>query len=85
MFRFILVALFSLFLHIATPASAQCAMCKMPAESNLANGGTDGKGLNKGIIYMFITPYLIVGTIGFLWWKNRRKNDDENEEEVISA
>ncbi|MEY4926987.1 MAG: hypothetical protein RI894_1423 [Bacteroidota bacterium] len=66
----------------STPAISQCAMCKMPAESNLANGGTDGSGLNKGILYMFVTPYLLVGTIAFLWWRGRRKFQVEQESEA---
>lgn len=54
---------------------AQCPMCKMSAESNLAQGGTAGKGLNKGILYMFIMPYLLVSTLGFLWYRNRKQLD----------
>jgi len=51
---------------------AQCPMCRMAAESNLENGGTMGKGLNKGILYMFVMPYLLVFTLGFIWYKNKR-------------
>jgi len=50
---------------------SQCPMCKMAAESNLENGGTAGKGLNKGILYILTMPYLLVATIGFIWYKNR--------------
>ncbi len=56
---------------------AQCPMCRMSAESNLKDGGTAGKGLNKGILYMLSVPYLLVGGLGFLWWKNRRRLSDE--------
>ena len=56
---------------------AQCPMCKMSAEQNLKDGGTAGKGLNKGILYMLTIPYMLVGGLGFLWWKNRRKLSDE--------
>ena len=52
---------------------AQCPMCKMTAESNLANGGTAGKGLNVGILFMLSLPYLIVGSIGYFWWRNSRR------------
>lgn len=52
---------------------AQCPMCRATAESNLANGGTEGRGLNNGIMYMLGMPYLLIGTIAFLWWKNRKK------------
>jgi len=56
---------------------AQCPMCRMSAESNLKNGGTAGRGLNNGILYMLITPYLLVGSIGYIWWRNRNKQVDE--------
>jgi len=52
---------------------AQCPMCRMSAESNLKNGGTDGRGLNAGILYMLSMPYLLVASIGLWWWKNRKK------------
>lgn len=52
---------------------AQCPMCRMAAESNLKNGGSAGKGLNAGILYMLVVPYLVVGTIGFIWWKNHKR------------
>ncbi|MEL6865662.1 MAG: hypothetical protein AAFP19_14640 [Bacteroidota bacterium] len=61
------------------PLQAQCPMCRMSAESNLKNGGTAGAGLNKGILYMLATPYVIIGTIGFLWWRNRRKEEEFDE------
>ena len=55
---------------------AQCPMCRMTAESNLANGGDEGRGLNNGILYMLATPYLLIGLIGYVWWRNRRKEDE---------
>ena len=61
---------------ITPPVDAQCPMCKMSAESNLKNGGTAGKGLNKGILYMLMMPYLLVGTIGFIWYRNRKREDE---------
>ncbi len=67
-----------LMLLLSPELMAQCPMCKMSAESNLANGGTAGKGLNAGILYMLATPYLIVGAIGYYWWRNRKKQDQDN-------
>lgn len=55
---------------------AQCPMCRMTAESNLANGGSEGQGLNNGILYMLATPYLLIGVIGYMWWRNRRTEDE---------
>ena len=75
----ILALAFALSIGTSIPAQAQCPMCRMSAESNLKNGGTDGRGLNNGILFMLATPYLVVGALGFIWWKNRRKEEDEEE------
>ncbi len=56
--------------------SAQCPMCKIAAESNLENGGTEGAGLNRGILYMLSMPYIIALTLGVIWYRNRKKVDD---------
>ena len=54
-------------------AVAQCPMCRAAAETNLAHGGTEGKGLNTGILYMLSLPYLLIATIGYIWWKNKKE------------
>jgi len=48
----------------------------MAAESNLENGGSAGAGLNKGILFMLSMPYIIIGCLGFVWYKNRTKEED---------
>lgn len=57
-------------------AQAQCPMCRMSAESNLKNGGSAGKGLNAGILYMLATPYLVVGVLGYAWYRNKKKREE---------
>jgi hypothetical protein len=52
---------------------AQCAMCTAVADEAMKNGSSAGAGINKGVLYLFLAPYLIVGTIGFVWWRARRK------------
>ncbi len=55
-------------------------MCHMTAESNLANGGSGGKGLNAGILYMLALPYSVVCVFGIILWRNsRRQKEDELE------
>ncbi|MCR9102587.1 MAG: hypothetical protein NXI25_21720 [bacterium] len=76
----ILALAMTLSVATAPDVQAQCPMCRMSAESNLKNGGTDGKGLNNGILYMLATPYMLIGVIGFIWWRNRRKEDEEEPE-----
>lgn len=71
-----LFLIFALATAAVQPIEAQCPMCRMSAESNLKDGGTAGKGLNAGILYMLATPYLLVGLFGYMWYKNRRKEHD---------
>lgn len=65
---------FLCFIAIQTYGFAQCAMCRASVENNVSNGDTTvGAGLNTGIIYLFIMPYLIAAIIGFLWYRNAKK------------
>ena len=76
--KFFTITLFALTFSFAptNEINAQCPMCKMSAEQNLKDGGTAAKGLNQGILYMFVMPYLLVGCIGFVWYRNRLMDDD---------
>ncbi|MFM7089455.1 MAG: hypothetical protein ACKOZZ_01465 [Bacteroidota bacterium] len=71
--RWILLGFIFTFFLFGGELLAQCPMCKMAAESNLKNGGSAGKGLNAGILYMLLTPYLLVGGLAFWWIKNKKK------------
>jgi hypothetical protein len=65
------------FLMTGEDLLAQCPMCRATAESNLANGGTEGRGLNNGILYLLGMPYFLIGTVAYLWWRNRKQGLDE--------
>lgn len=61
-------------------AYSQCAMCRSTVESNVGTGSGNnapesevGKGINAGILYLMIIPYILVGTLGFLWYQSNRK------------
>jgi len=56
-------------------------MCRMSVQSNLQNGGTQGVGLNSGILSLLAMPYLIIGGLAFVWWKNRKKQNIDLLEE----
>ena len=50
--------------------SAQCAMCKASVEAaRQERDNYDISGLNKGILYMATIPYLLMGAVGYLWYK----------------
>lgn len=70
------IVLFSLLLFIANCqlSMAQCAMCKGAVETNMSTGrNVIGNGINAGIAYLFAFPYLIVGVIAYLWYRNSKK------------
>jgi hypothetical protein len=53
---------------------AQCAMCRASVENNVSNGDTSiGAGLNSGILYLFVMPYLLAAIIGYLWYRSAKK------------
>ncbi len=72
--RIICVAILMVALSLFQELFAQCPMCRIAAESNLEHGGTAGKGLNMGILYMLMMPYALVGILGFIWYKNRKRS-----------
>lgn len=69
-FLFIIV----LSISFSPAAKAQCSMCSISADQSTKNGNTQGKGLNTGIVYLLVIPYLLIAGTGFLWYKNYRKN-----------
>ena len=71
-FIFSLVALLVL---TDVSASAQCALCRSSVESNRSDDKLTkfGNCLNKGILFLMIVPYVLVGTVGFLWYRSSRK------------
>lgn len=56
----ILLLLFTLFTYWNT--NAQCAMCRAVLESE--QGQSTAKGVNDGIVYLMIIPYVLIGGIG---------------------
>lgn len=66
---------FGLMVFSIKPVKAQCAQCSAVVESNSKSGAMTTKGLNKGILFLLVAPYLAVGAVGYLWYKKyRRKN-----------
>ncbi len=60
---------------------AQCAMCKASVETNVSEDGIGfAAKLNTGILYLFVTPYLLAMIIGFFWYKKSRAHKRAQEE-----
>lgn len=61
---------------------AQCPMCKAAVTSEHNN--TESKlagGLNTGILYLFVLPYLVATTIGVIWYRKYKKGQKLAQEE----
>lgn len=67
----ILLVVLLVFLLGVTPAEAQCAMCRAVLESE--ESGQAAKGINNGIVYLMIFPYLLIGGIGIAIYRSRKK------------
>lgn len=70
----ILLSIFTLF--IVLPLDAQCAMCRAVLESE--EGGSAAKGINNGIVYLMIFPYILIGGVGYAIYRMRKKAKTEN-------
>ncbi|MBU2915346.1 MULTISPECIES: hypothetical protein [Reichenbachiella] len=58
-----------------TGAMAQCAMCKTTIVNNVSNGELAlADGLNFGIMYLFVTPYLAIALIGGIWFYKYKRH-----------
>lgn len=51
-------------------AEAQCSMCRAVLESETDQSAA--KGINDGILYLMIFPYLLVGGVGYFIYRSRR-------------
>ena len=63
--------LFILLILTALPAEAQCAMCRAVLESD--ESGQAAKGINNGIMYLMIFPYLLIAGVGYAIHQSRKK------------
>ncbi len=73
-FRFFVI-LFFFCLAVGEQVAAQCAMCRTTVENNVSHGDTSlASGLNIGILYLFVMPYLLFTVLAVLWYKKSRQN-----------
>lgn len=61
-----------------TPPSlmtTQCAMCRAVLESEEDN--STAKGINNGIKYLMVIPYILVGGVFYFVYKSRKKDKEK--------
>jgi len=59
-------------LVINITAFAQCSMCTKTAQQL---GEKPAQGLNSGILYLMFAPFIIVGFVGYRWWKAQKSEE----------
>ncbi|MBD2699683.1 hypothetical protein IC229_03475 [Spirosoma sp. BT702] len=63
-----------LLMAVTPDVMAQCAMCRSTVESTISNGrSVVASDLNFGILYLLLIPYLIVASIGYLWYRHSKQ------------
>ncbi|MEZ4875656.1 MAG: hypothetical protein R2793_09485 [Flavobacteriaceae bacterium] len=70
---YILIAI--ILVVIVLPAEAQCAMCRAVLESE--EGGSAAKGINNGIIYLMLFPYLLIGGVGYIIYRLKKRDSQK--------
>jgi hypothetical protein len=69
-----------LMLTSASLVNAQCAMCRATLENNISNGNIGiAAGINFGILYLFVAPYLAIATLAYFWYRTSKRNDKFNK------
>lgn len=74
-FRLYMLTIFFLLFYTET-VTAQCSICTKTA-SQLGEG--PAAALNSAIIYLALAPFVIVGYLGWRWWKNEKKVISEGQ------
>lgn len=63
---------------------AQCAMCRASVETNVNEDGIGfAAKLNTGILYLFVTPYLLAMVIGYFWYKKSKEQRQKHQEALM--
>jgi type III secretory pathway component EscU len=74
-FKVILSILILFILTSSGEVSAQCAMCKAAQNS----AGISPRGLNTGILYLMIIPYIAFSVLGYFWYKASKKQQSQGK------
>lgn len=58
------------FLLTPSLADAQCAMCRAVLQNEASQSAA--KGINDGILYLMVFPYILVGGVGYFIYRSRK-------------
>jgi uncharacterized membrane protein len=70
--KYLFVSLLAISLiFVSVAAEAQCSICTKTASQM---GEKPARGMNMGILYLALSPFAIVGIIGYRWWRKNKVN-----------
>jgi hypothetical protein len=61
------IVLLVVMLLLLSASEAQCAMCRAVLESE--EGQSTAKGINNGIVYLMIIPYVLIGGLAYFIYR----------------
>lgn len=70
LFSIIFIVMF--FMHV--DVEAQCAMCRAQLETSASNPDAKNTGINSGILYLMLFPYIIIAIIAYMWYRSSLKS-----------
>ena len=62
--------------------TTQCAMCRAVLESEEDN--STAKGINNGIKYLMVIPYILVGGVFYFVYRSRKKDKEKLAEDSFT-
>jgi len=60
---------------VSISVEAQCAMCRAVLESD--ESGQAAKGINNGIMYLMVFPYLLIAGVGYAIYRSRKNAKED--------
>lgn len=63
------VLILGVLIAFSAQAMAQCSLCTKTAQQ-LGEG--PAKGLNSGILYLALTPLVLIAVLGYRWWRSNQ-------------
>ena len=64
------ILILSILLLLPEMAEAQCSMCRAVLQSEADQSAA--KGINDGILYLMIFPYLLIGGVGYFIYRSKK-------------
>ena len=79
------IFIFAFLVLSLSEVAAQCAMCRSTLENNFSAGNPGiGAGINTGILYLLVMPYLAIMIIGYFWFKSSKDAQKELSRRTVA-